>query len=190
MGFFDNAWKAMDAVRQIAGKQVGGAAAETWKHFDAFGQEAGKHVGPAAAKTWKRLDAFGQEAGKHVGSVAVEGWKRADAFGQEAGKHVGPAVGCAAGWVKKRPGTSTGIVACAVAAPIAIGVATVGLGIAGFTAAGITAGTCPLILYPLRLRVLSHRGVCRSRFSGSHRQCRRRKPVRHLAERRRRRSRW
>ena len=168
MGFFDNAWKAMDAFGQNAGKQVGSAAAETWKHLDAFGQEAGKRIGPAAAETWKNLDAFGQEAGKQVGSAGVEGWKRADAFGQEAGKHVGPAVGCAAGWVRKHPGTSTGIVGCAVAAPIAIGVTTVGLGIAGFTATGVTAGTCPLLLCPFRPRVLSHCRVCRSCFSGGY----------------------
>jgi hypothetical protein len=48
MGFFDDAWKAMDGFGQEAAKHIGPAAAEAWKQADKFGQE---QLAPAAAET-------------------------------------------------------------------------------------------------------------------------------------------
>ncbi|KAF1831573.1 hypothetical protein BDW02DRAFT_571907 [Decorospora gaudefroyi] len=138
MGFFDDAWKAMDGFGQEAAKQVGPVAGEAWKHLDAFGQEAGKAMGPAAAETWKHLDAFGQEAGKAIGPAAAETWKHMDKFGHE---HVGPAALRTKEWIKEHPGETAGIVACVVAAPVAIGVAGKVLRVAGFARSGVVAGS-------------------------------------------------
>lgn len=168
MGFFDNAWKALDGFGQEAGKHVGPALGETWKHLDAFGQEAGKHVGPAVGEAWKHVDAFGHGVGKHIGGAAHEAWKNADAFGQEASRNVGPVLGEAwkhvgafgheAGkrigtaavrgkeWVGEHPKETVGVVGCVLAAPIGVAVAGGVLGLAGFTATGIAAGMLPPFL--------------------------------------------
>jgi hypothetical protein len=184
MGFFDNAWKAMDGFAQEATKHIGPAAAEVWKQADKFGQE---QLAPAAAETWKHLDAFGQEAGKKIGPVAGEAWKRADEFGQEAGKQIGPAAvetwkhmdkfGQDAGeWVREHPGETAGIVACVVAAPVAIGVANVGLKVAGFTAAGVATGLFACAPYPL-VTILTTYRFRGCRLPVSNRKRRRRKCI-------------
>ncbi|KAF7570854.1 hypothetical protein A1F94_005830 [Pyrenophora tritici-repentis] len=146
MGFFNNAWKALDGFGQEAGKHVGPALGETWKHLDAFGQEAGKHVGPAVGEAWKHMDAFGHEVGKHVGGAAHEAWKNADAFGHEAGKHVGTAAVRGKKWVEEHPKETVGVVGCVLAAPVGIAVARGMLGMAGFTATGVAAGMLPPLL--------------------------------------------
>ena len=168
MGFFDDAWRAMDGFGQEAAKQIGPAAAEAWKHADKFGQE---QLGPAAAETWKNLDAFGQEAGKHISPAVAETWKHLDEFGQNAGD-----------WVREHPGETAGIVACVFAAPVAIGAANVGLKIAGFTAAGVAAGTLRYARFLASLQMLNTSRIrCRC-FPISDWKCRRRKRVRYFPE--------
>lgn len=140
MGFFDDAWKALDGFGQEAGKHIGPVVGEAWKHMDEFGQNAGREIGPAAGEVWKALDGFGQEAGRHIGPAMGEAWKHMDEFGQNAGREIGPIARKAKDWIVEHPGETAGLVACVAAAPIVIAVTSQVLTGVGFTRAGIAAG--------------------------------------------------
>lgn len=68
-----------------------------------------------------------------------------DAFGQEASKVIGGAAVHTGHWIAKHPGGTVGIVGSFVAAPIAIAVTPLVLGVAGFTSAGVAAGSAAAV---------------------------------------------
>lgn len=67
-------------------------------------------------------------------------WRSLDKFGQEAGKAISGTAVQTGGWIAKHPGQTAGIVSSIIAAPIAIAITPLALGVAGFTSAGIAAG--------------------------------------------------
>ena len=74
-----------------------------------------------------------------TGAGVVSGvWK----FTQHAGKSIGSAAITSKNWVVEHPGSTTGLVGCAAAAPLAIAAAPLVLGVAGFSASGVVAGGC------------------------------------------------
>jgi len=98
MGFFDDAWKALDGLGQEAGKHVGPALGEAWERMDAFGQEAGKHVGPAVGEAWKHAKSFTHSPKKYrnPGPNALAqaphehfDWTFLEQFGEKMAKQVG-----------------------------------------------------------------------------------------------------
>jgi hypothetical protein len=102
---------------------------DPWKALDGSGQEARKHANAAAG-----------ESGEHVGAAAVKTWKHLDGYGEEAGNQVGLAAESATKRSQAHSGETFGIVAGAVAAPMAIQPAITGLHAAGFASAGMAGG--------------------------------------------------
>ena len=88
MGFFDNAWEAMDGFGQEATRRFGPAVADAWENAGAFAHEAAKLTGPAAADARRQLDKLGQEVGKHAAPIAKEALKSANAVARLAGNHL------------------------------------------------------------------------------------------------------
>jgi hypothetical protein len=200
MGFFGNAFKALDQFghnipkyAEHAAPMITGAASvisqEAQRHagyaardFDWFvnnaGQEVIKNIDP---NTLQGLGNFGEEVGKNLGATADDVWKALLGAHEEVGKHVGGALDNAKsfGWEAAAKAVKEWVVqhpelAVAIAAALAGSVAVMAvppvLGALGFTEGGVVAGKPTKTQVSLRL--LTKFRLYRCWHTGRSGQCR------------------